>query len=62
MPMAYHQHTLATRAPGWAAAQGVPDLLPLDERVVLAPEEDLAEVAEVPAVADDAVLGDVAAR
>ena len=37
--------------------RGLPQLLALHEPVVLAPEEDLAEVAEVPAVADDPVIG-----
>ncbi len=36
---------------------GVPQLLPADQGVVLAPEQHLAEVAEVPAVADDPVAG-----
>ena len=42
---------------GLGAARGLPDLLALHELVVLAPQEHLAEVAEVPAVADDAVVG-----
>ena len=42
---------------GMARAGGVPQLLAADERVVLAPQQDLAQLAEVPAVADDAVLG-----
>ena len=42
---------------GLGVARGLPHLLALHELVVLAPEEDLAEVAEVPAVADDAVVG-----
>jgi hypothetical protein len=40
---------------GLRAAGGVPELVPLHQPVVLAPEEHLAEFAEVPAVADDPV-------
>src|SRR5690606_40712701 len=36
---------------------GVPELVAGDEPVVLPPQQDVAEFAEVPAVADDAVLG-----
>ena len=42
---------------GPRAPRRLPQLLALHEPVVLAPEEDLAEVAEVPAVADDPVVG-----
>ena len=42
---------------GVGAAGGVPELVAGDEAVVLAPQQDVAELAEVPAVADDAVLG-----
>ena len=42
---------------GVRAAGGVPQLVAADQRVVLPPEQDLAQLAEVPAVADDAVLG-----
>ncbi len=42
---------------GVGAAGGVPELVAGDESVVLAPQQDVAEFAEVPAVADDAVLG-----
>ena len=50
--MAYHQQTLAVRGPGIA----LPQLLALDQLVVLPPQEDLAEVAEVPAVGHNAVV------
>ena len=42
---------------GVGAAGGVPEFVAGDESVVLAPQQDVAEFAEVPAVADDAVLG-----
>ena len=42
---------------GVAAAGGVPELVAADQAVVLAPQEYVAEFAEVPAVADDAVFG-----
>src|SRR5690606_41083652 len=42
---------------GTRRASDLPDLRPLHEFVVLPPQVDLPEVAEVPAVADDAVLG-----
>src|SRR5207248_1890381 len=49
------EHLRAGRA--WiAASRSVPHLLPTDERVRLPPEHHLSDVAEVPAVADDAVL------
>ncbi len=44
------------RAPG-----GVPQLVAGDQAVVLPPQQYVAELAEVPAVADDAVLGRVGA-
>lgn len=42
---------------GLGAAGGVPESVALDQSVVLAPEQDVAEFAEVPAIGDDAVLG-----
>lgn len=42
---------------GVGPAGGVPELVALDEPVVLAPQQDVAQFAEVPAVGDDAVLG-----
>ena len=42
--------------PRLGAAGGLPHLLALHQAVVLAPEQHLAQVAEVPAVADDPVL------
>ena len=42
--------------PGQASPRGLPHLLAGDQMVRLAPQPRLAEVAEVPAVADDAVV------
>ncbi|MBW8699844.1 hypothetical protein MBT84_09590 [Streptomyces sp. MBT84] len=45
------------RVAGVHTTGGVPQLVAGDETVVLSPQEYVAELAEVPAVADDAVLG-----
>lgn len=42
---------------GVGTTGGVPEFVARDQSVVLAPEQDVAELAEVPAVGDDAVLG-----
>ena len=58
--MAYHQKVLATVKAGIAAPRLMPELLALHQPVRLAPEEHLPQVAEIPAVADNAVLGTAA--
>ena len=52
----YHQNSLAQVKAGSRRSAVVPELLALHQAVRLAPEPDLGEVAEIPAVGDDAVL------
>lgn len=52
---------IGDRVAGVRAPGGVPQFVPGHQAVVLAPQQYVAEVAEVPAVADDAVLGRVGA-